>query len=393
MKRKVFIFDTTLRDGEQSPGCSMNIDEKLTMAKQLELLGVDVIEAGFPIASKGDFHAVKRIAEEIRTSTVAALCRTKPTDIDRAWEAIKEAKRPRIHTFIATSEIHMKHKLRLNHAQVLHSIRDSVYRARSYTDDVEFSAEDASRSDLEFIFEVVRTAIRAGATTVNLPDTVGYATPREYGRMFSEVCIHVPESGNIRLSTHAHNDLGMAVANSLAAVENGADQVECTINGIGERAGNAALEEVVMAITTRPSVYQATVNTRTELLCPTSKLLSSIIGVHVPPNKAIVGKNAFAHEAGIHQDGVLKNALTYEIMTPRSVGAEGNYLVLGKHSGRHAVQNRCAQLGYQLSKQELEKVYDEVISLADQKKEVDNNDLLNILMDTSKKMQFADEPN
>ncbi len=391
MKRKVFIFDTTLRDGEQSPGCSMNIDEKLRMAKQLELLGVDVIEAGFPIASKGDFQAVKKIAEEIRTSTVAALCRAKPTDIDRAWEAIKNAKRPRIHTFIATSEIHMKHKLRLNHEQVLQSIRDSVYRARSYTDDVEFSAEDASRSDLEFIFEAVRTAIRAGATTVNLPDTVGYATPREYGRMFSEVCIHVPESGNIRLSAHAHNDLGMAVANSLAAVENGADQVECTINGIGERAGNAALEEVVMAITTRPSVYQATVNTRTELLCPTSKLLSSIIGVHVPPNKAVVGKNAFAHEAGIHQDGVIKNALTYEIMTPRSVGAEGNYLVLGKHSGRHAVQNRCAKLGYQLSKQELEIVYDEVISLADQKKEVDNNDLLNILTHTNKKMLFADE--
>jgi 2-isopropylmalate synthase len=391
MKRKVYIFDTTLRDGEQSPGCSMNISEKLRMAKQLELLGVDVIEAGFPIASQGDFEAVKNISREVQTSTIAALCRARPGDIDRAWEAIQYARRPRIHTFIATSEIHMKHKLGMNREQVLQAIRDSLYRARSYTDDVEFSAEDASRSELAFIFEVVRTAIRAGATTVNLPDTVGYATPREYGRMFSEVRIHVPESGNIRLSAHAHDDLGMAVANSLAAVENGADQVECTMNGIGERAGNAALEEVVMAIATRPSVYHATTAIQTEMLHPTSKLLSSIIGIQVPPNKAIVGKNAFAHEAGIHQDGVLKNALTYEIMTPKSVGTEGTQLILGKHSGRHAVKNRCEQLGYHLSRHNLESVYIKVISLADQKKEVNDEDLIQILNNEMESSSYITE--
>ncbi len=391
MKRKVYIFDTTLRDGEQSPGCSMNINEKMRMAKQLELLGVDVIEAGFPIASQGDFEAVKNISREVQASTVAALCRAKPGDIDRAWEAIQHARRPRIHTFIATSEIHMKHKLGMNREQVLQAIRESVYRARSYTDDVEFSAEDASRSELEFIFEVVRLAIRAGATTVNLPDTVGYATPREYGRMFSEVRIHVPESGNIRLSAHAHNDLGMAAANSLAAVENGADQVECTMNGIGERAGNAALEEVVMAIATRPSVYHATTTIQTEMLYPTSKLLSSIIGTQVPPNKAIVGKNAFAHEAGIHQDGVLKNALTYEIMTPQSVGIEGTHLVLGKHSGRHAVKNRCEQLGFRLSRHNLESVYVKVISLADQKKEVNDDDLIQILNNERENSSYVTE--
>jgi 2-isopropylmalate synthase len=391
MRRKVYIFDTTLRDGEQSPGCSMNINEKMRMAKQLELLGVDVIEAGFPISSQGDFEAVKNISQEVQSSTVAALCRAKPGDIDRAWEAIRHARRPRIHTFIATSEIHMKHKLGLNREQVLQAIRESVYRARSYTDDVEFSAEDASRSELEFIFEVVRTAIRAGATTVNLPDTVGYATPREYGRMFSEVRIHVPESDNIRLSAHAHDDLGMAVANSLAAVENGADQVECTMNGIGERAGNAALEEVVMAIATRPSVYNASTTIQTEMIYPTSKLLSSIIGIHVPPNKSIVGKNAFAHEAGIHQDGVLKNALTYEIMTPQSIGIEGTQLVLGKHSGRHAVKNRCEKLGYQLSKLNLESVYVKVISLADQKKEVNDDDLIQILNNEMESSSYVTE--
>jgi 2-isopropylmalate synthase len=379
MKRKVFIFDTTLRDGEQSPGYSMNIDEKLRMAKQLELLGVDVIEAGFPIASEGDFKAVQAISREIKNSTVAALCRAKPIDIDYAWEAIKNAKRPRIHTFIATSEIHMKHKLGLKPDEVLESIKNAVHRARGYTDDVEFSAEDASRSKLEFIFEVVRTAIRAGATTVNLPDTVGYAVPFEYGRMFSEVKNYVPESNNIRLSAHAHNDLGLAVANSLAAIENGAEQVECTINGIGERAGNASLEEIVMALNTRTQLFQVETGIHTEELCPTSYLLSSITGVEVQPNKAIVGKNAFAHEAGIHQDGVIKNVLTYEIMTPESVGANGSKLILGKHSGRHAVKVRCNKLGYFLSKENLETIYQEVINLADKQKEINDNDLIKIL--------------
>ncbi len=380
MKRKIFIFDTTLRDGEQSPGCSMNFDEKLRMAKQLETLGVDVIEAGFPVSSEDDFRAVEAIAREIRTSSVAALCRTRPGDIDRAWEAIKDARRPRIHTFIATSDIHMEHKLGMSREEVLQAIQDAVFRARRYTDDVEFSAEDASRSDLEFIFEVVRTAIRAGAITVNLPDTVGYAIPREYGRMFSEVRIHVPESENIRLSAHAHDDLGLAVANSLSAVENGADQVECTINGIGERAGNASLEEVVMAINTRSTVFHAEINIHTEYLCPTSFLLSSITGVGVQPNKAIVGKNAFAHEAGIHQHGVLKNALTYEIMTPHSVGAVGNKLVIGRHSGKHAVRDRCLRLGFSLTNEQLAQVYQEVIELADRKKEVNDADLKEILM-------------
>jgi len=388
MKRKVFIFDTTLRDGEQSPGCSMNIEEKLKMARQLERLNVDVIEAGFPIASEGDFQAVKAISKEIRSSTVAALCRACSQDIDRAWEALQEARRPRIHTFIATSEIHMKYKLHMDHNQVLKAIQESVNKARRYTEDVEFSAEDASRSDLNFLFDVVRTAIRAGATTVNLPDTVGYATPGEYGRMFAEIRKHVPEANNIRLSSHTHNDLGLAVANSLAAVENGADQVECTINGIGERAGNAALEEVVMALVTRNQLYNVELGIQTEQLYPSSQLLSSIIGIPVPPNKAIVGKNAFAHEAGIHQDGVLKNALTYEIMTPQSVGIERNRLVLGKHSGRHALMVRCENLGYRLNKAELEKVYREVMALADEIKEITDEDLINIL----KKRNFQSEP-
>jgi 2-isopropylmalate synthase len=380
MKRKLFIFDTTLRDGEQAPGFSMNINEKLEIAQQLELLGVDIIEAGFPIASQGDFDAVQTIAKTIRNSTIAALCRTRFKDIDCAWEAIKDARRPRIHTFIATSEIHMKYKLNMSHNEVLQSIKEGVQRARGYTEDVEFSAEDASRSTLDFLFEVVKTAVRAGATTVNLPDTVGYATPGEYGKMFAEIRKNVPEADNIRLSSHTHDDLGLGVANSLAALENGADQIECTINGIGERAGNAALEEVVMAITTRPQIYNVSHNIITEELVPTSNKLSSIVHIEVPPNKAIVGKNAFAHEAGIHQDGILKNSLTYEIMTPRSVGAGQNKLVLGKHSGRHAVLDRARKLGFQLTREQLEKVYEETIALADLKKEVNDEDLKLILI-------------
>jgi 2-isopropylmalate synthase len=393
MERQVFIFDTTLRDGEQSPGYSMNIDEKTRMARQLERLRVDVIEAGFPIASDGDFRAVQAVAREVKSATVAALCRTRAEDIDRAWEAIRDTQRPRIHTFIATSEIHIKHKLRITPQEVLRSVAEGVSRARNYTNDVEFSAEDASRSDLEFIFEVVRIAIRAGATTINLPDTVGYATPREYGRMFAEVRARVPESRGVRLSAHCHDDLGLAVANSLAAIENGADQVECTVNGIGERAGNASLEEIVMAIHTRPAVYCAKTRVQTTEIFPTSQLLAEITGLGVQPNKAIVGRNAFAHEAGIHQDGVLKNTLTYEIMTPESVGLSGNRIVLGKHSGRHALRRRCSEMGFDLSTEELELVYREFLRVADAKKQINDEDINDIVQNclTKENGHFARE--
>ncbi|MGH7495537.1 MAG: 2-isopropylmalate synthase [bacterium] len=391
MKKRVFIFDTTLRDGEQSPGCSMNIDEKVQMALQLERLKVDVIEAGFPISSASDFEAVRAIARRVQHATVAALCRTRPEDIDRAWEAIRDARRPRIHTFIATSDIHLEHKLRMNHQEVLQAITAAVTRARSHTADVEFSAEDASRSTLTFVAEAVQTAIRAGATTINLPDTVGYATPEEYGKMFAEIRTRVPQSAKVCLSAHCHDDLGLAVANSLAAIENGADQIECTVNGIGERAGNASLEEIVMALRTRSTVYHAETNIDTRQLYATSQLLSSITGIQVQPNKAIVGKNAFAHEAGIHQHGVLNHALTYEIMTPASVGAPGNRLVLGKHSGRHALRHRCRDLGFELGDQELEKVYQTAILLADVKKEIDDDDLKNIVLNVNgmKSMRLA----
>lgn len=385
MKKKVIIFDTTLRDGEQSPGCSMNIDEKVQMALQLERLRVDVIEAGFPISSTSDFKAVRAIARKVENATVAALCRTLPEDIDRAWEAIREARHPRIHTFIATSDIHMTHKLRMNPQQVLQAITAAVTRARSYTADVEFSAEDASRSTLPFIVAAAQAAIRAGATTINLPDTVGYATPKEYGKMFAEIRARIPESTNVCLSAHCHDDLGLAVANSLAAIENGADQIECTVNGIGERAGNASLEEIVMALRTRSAVYHAETHIDSCQLYATSQLLSSITGIHVQPNKAIVGRNAFAHEAGIHQHGVLSNSLTYEIMTPESVGVPGNRLVLGKHSGRHALRHRCQDLGFDLGDQELEQVYQTTILLADVKKEIDDNDLRNIVLNANGK--------
>ena len=390
MKKKVFIFDTTLRDGEQSPGCSMNIDEKVRMALQLESLGVDSMEAGFPIASDGDFKAVQAVARKVKTATIVALCRTRKDDIDRAGQALEAAKHPRIHTFIATSDIHMKHKLRMTQEQVLKSVSEAVTLASSYTDNVEFSAEDASRSNIEFIYEVVRTAIRAGANTVNLPDTVGYATPGEYGKMFALVRTHVPESKDIHLSAHCHNDLGLAVANSLAAIENGADQIECTINGIGERAGNAALEEVVMSIHTRSNFYNAETAINTHEIYRTSLVLSSITNVQVQPNKAIVGKNAFAHEAGIHQHGVLNHTLTYEIMTPESVGVPGNQLVLGKHSGRHALRSRCNDLGFMLTNQELEQVYEEITGLADAKKEINDDDLRRIIENKNGQQQMEE---
>ena len=379
MEKRLHIFDTTLRDGEQSPGCSMNLEEKVRMARKLEELGVDVIEAGFPVASQGDFEAVRSVARTIRQRSVAALARALRSDIDRAWEAIRDAVQPRIHVFIATSDIHMKHKLNKTRSQVLADTLDTVRYARSLCSDVEFSCEDASRSDLVFLSEVIRTAIGAGATVINLPDTVGYATPAGYGAMFRAVRNAVPETCGIILSAHCHNDLGLAVANSLAAIESGVLQVECTVNGIGERAGNAALEELIMALRTRKDAYKTVTSVNTEEIYASSKLLSELTGMQVQRNKAIVGANAFSHEAGIHQDGMLKNAMTYEIMTPQSVGIRHSILVLGKHSGRHAVKQRCTELGYDLSQADLDRVYGMVCNLADRKKEVFDEDLIALL--------------
>jgi len=381
MSERVYVFDTTLRDGEQSPGCSMNLEEKVRMAQQLDNLRVDVIEAGFPIASAGDFEAVKSIAKTVTHSTVAALCRTVRADIDRAWEAIGAARKPRIHTFIATSDLHLEHKLRKTRDQVLADAVAAVKYAKTLCNDVEFSCEDASRSNIDYLCQVLAAVIEVGATVVNLPDTVGYALPAEYGAMFQTVKERVPRIDSVILSAHCHNDLGLAVANSLAAIRNGARQVECTINGIGERAGNAALEEIVMALKTRAETLATHTNVQTEELFKSSKLLSSLTGMLVQRNKAIVGANAFAHEAGIHQDGMLKSAYTYEIMTPQSVGIKHSMLVLGKHSGRHALRQRYSDLGYELSQQQLEQVYQVFCKLADQKKEIFDEDLVAILED------------
>ena len=335
-RNRVRIFDTTLRDGEQSPGASMNMVEKLEMARALAALGVDVIEAGFPIASVGDFEAVRAIAAEVTGASVCGLARCNERDIDRAWEAIQFAQKPRIHVFLATSAIHREHKLRMSKAQIIDKAVESVRRAKSYCSDIEFSPEDAARTELEFLCEVVQAAIAAGATTVNIPDTVGYATPLQYGTVIRTLKERVPNIEQAIISTHCHDDLGLAVANSLAVVEAGARQVECTINGIGERAGNASLEEVVMALKTRFDYYGLTTGIKTERLYPVSRMLSTITGLTVQRNKAIVGRNAFAHEAGIHQDGMLKDRSTYEIMRPEDVGVPRTDLVLGKHSGRHA---------------------------------------------------------
>jgi 2-isopropylmalate synthase len=378
----LLIFDTTLRDGEQAPGCSMNLQEKLTLARQLEKLGVDVIEAGFPIASEGDFEAVRAVAEQIRGLAVCGLARTGREDIERAARALERAARPRIHTFIATSDIHLEHKLRMSRARVLEEVDRAVRQARTYCDDVEFSAEDATRSDRDFVAEVFGVAVAAGARTLNVPDTVGYTTPAEFEALIRHLRERVAGIEGVRIAAHCHNDLGLAVANSLAAVRAGARQVECTVNGIGERAGNTAMEEVVMAIRTRPDVYaDVEVNVRTEEIYPTSRLLSSIIGVPVQPNKAIVGANAFAHEAGIHQDGVLKAAITYEIMTPQSIGRPSNELVLGKHSGRHAFRERLAELGFVLEGEEFERAFRRFKDLADKKKTVFNEDVEAIVAD------------
>lgn len=371
---KLIIFDTTLRDGEQSPGFSMNTEEKLLLARQIEALGVDIIEAGFPIASDDDAHAVKLIAAEIRMPIIAALARCNSADIDRAGESLKLADRSRIHTFIATSDLHLERKLRITRDECMTALTDGVKRARNYTDDVEFSAEDATRTNLDFLCRVVETAINAGATTVNLPDTVGYCTPEDVTDFFTEVRTRVPNADKVVFSAHCHDDLGLAVANSLAAVRAGVRQIECTINGIGERAGNASLEEVVMATKVRGDQLPYDTGIRTSELFRSSQLLTTLTHEPVQANKAIVGRNAFAHEAGIHQDGVIKDRRTYEIMRPEDVGVKST-LVLGKHSGRHAVKQRCQQLGHELTRFELDRVYRAIIALADQKKQIEDGDV------------------
>jgi 2-isopropylmalate synthase len=374
--KTIKIFDTTLRDGEQSPGASMNIDEKLRIARQLQKLNVDVIEAGFPIASVGDFEAVKKVAQTIKGPEIAGLCRATGKDIDRAWEALQHAgEKGRIHTFIATSDIHMKYKLKMTPREVLDAAVKAVKRARSYTSNVEFSCEDAARSDLKFMTEVVGAVIDAGATTVNIPDTVGYTIPFEYFNIIKYLRENVANIDQAVISVHCHNDLGLAVANSIAAVQAGAGQVECTINGIGERAGNCSLEEFVMVLKTRHDILPFRTSVATEQLTPASRLLTTVTGIVVQPNKAIVGANAFAHEAGIHQHGVLMEKTTYEIMTPESVGLKENLLVLGKHSGRHAFKKKLEELGYELDDPSLNNAFERFKALADLKKEVFDEDL------------------
>jgi 2-isopropylmalate synthase len=374
--RRIVIFDTTLRDGEQSPGFSMNVSEKVTLAEQIAELGVDVIEGGFPVASNDDFEAVRQVARAVGPrAAVAALCRTRFPDIDRAGEALKEAARPRIHTFIATSDLHLEHKLKMSRDAVREAAVAAVQRARQYTDDVEFSAEDSTRSDREFLCKVVDAVIKAGAKTVNLPDTVGHTVPWEYAALIREVLTRVPGASGIVLSVHCHNDLGLAVANSLEAVRAGAGQVECTVNGIGERAGNAALEEIVMALKHRPEHFGADTGVRTEEIIPTSSLLVEITGVPVQPNKAVVGSNAFAHESGIHQHGVLSKQETYEIIKPEVVGASGTRLHLGKHSGRHAFRRKLVDLGVDLEETVFEAAFVKFKELADRQKTITDDDL------------------
>jgi 2-isopropylmalate synthase len=380
----IAVFDTTLRDGEQSPGCSMTLAEKLRLAPELDLLGVDVIEAGFPMASQGDFESVRAVARVARNAGVAALCRAGDDDIECAARALEPARRPRLHIFLATSDLHLQFKLRKSRHEVQAMADRAVRLARKHVDEVEFSAEDATRSDVAFLADIVRIVVEAGATVINIPDTVGYATPPDYAALMRAMGTVIREASGAAgaapatLSAHCHNDLGLAVANTIAALEAGATQVECTINGIGERAGNAALEEVVMACAVRGDRLPFTTNIRTERLYPTSRLLSEIIQCPVQPNKAIVGRNAFAHEAGIHQHGVMSNPLCYEIMTPESVGAEATRIVLGKHSGRHALARRYEELGAPLSPGELDDAYARFIALADRKKRVYDQDLLAI---------------
>jgi 2-isopropylmalate synthase len=377
---RVRIFDTTLRDGEQSPGCSMNLAEKVRLAQKLEALGVDIIEAGFPIASDGDFAAVEAVARECRDVTVAALCRTSEQDVRAAAEALKRAAHPRIHTFVATSDIHLEYKLKKTRTEVIEMTRDAVRLARSFAEEVEFSAEDATRSDVNYLCDVFAAAVEQGATILNVPDTVGYTLPNEFSDLVRQVRDRVVgDRTDITISVHCHNDLGLAVANSLAAVMAGARQIECTINGIGERAGNASLEEVVMALNVRADRLPFATGINTREIYSTSQLLSRTIGFGVQPNKAIVGRNAFAHEAGIHQHGVISNPLCYEIMTPESVGVPANELVLGKHSGRHALALRYAELGYTLTREELDTAYHRFTNLADRKKRIYDQDLISLM--------------
>lgn len=386
MARMIRIFDTTLRDGEQSPGASMNVEEKVMVAKQLARLGVDIIEAGFAYSSPGDFEAVRRIAQEVEGPTICSLARARPEDIDRAWEALKGAPKVRIHTFLSTSDIHLKHQFRMTREQARQRAVEMVQRARGYVDDVEFSPMDASRSDPSFLYEVVEAVIAAGAGTINIPDTVGYAVPQEFGALIKGICGNVPNSKQAVISVHCHNDLGVAVANSLAAIINGAGQVECTINGIGERAGNTSLEEIVMGLRTRKDFYHADTGIKTEEIAKTSRLVSKITGMVVQPNKAIVGANAFAHTSGIHQDGLLKDKTTYEIMRPESIGLVESQMVMGKLSGRHAFRQRLEELGYKLSDEEVNHAFERFKRLADQKKEIFEEDLEVIVSEELSKM-------
>ncbi len=372
---RVIIFDTTLRDGEQAAGGRMNIEEKLEIARQLELLGVDVIEAGFPLSSPSDFEAVKTIAQEVRKPTICALARALPQDIDRAWEAIKGAEHPRIHTFLSASDIHLVYQLKKSREEIIEMARTMVARAKKYVADVEFSPMDASRTEPDYLYQILKEAIAAGATTVNIPDTVGYAIPAEFGRLIEGITQNVPNIDKAVISVHCHNDLGLAVANSLEAIKHGARQVECTINGIGERAGNASLEEIVMALKTRDDFFGLTTEIDTTQIYKTSRRVSEVTGFVVQPNKAIVGDNAFRHQSGIHQDGVIKMAVTYEIMDPRTVGIPASSLVMGKLSGRHALQERLAELGYSLSDEDLRRVFTAFKELADKKKEVTDKDI------------------
>lgn len=379
--KRIIIFDTTLRDGEQSPGASLDIKAKIEIAKQLVRLGVDVIEAGFPIASKGDFLAVKEVASVVKGPTVCGLARARKEDIDVCAKAVTSAERSRIHVFLATSKIHMKYKLKKAEGEILKQAEEFVKYARRFCDDVEFSPEDASRSDIDFLCRVVEAVIRAGATTVNIPDTVGYSIPMEFGSLIKTIKTKVPNADRAKISVHCHNDLGLAVSNSLAAIKNGAEQIECTINGIGERAGNASLEEVVMTIDTRKDIFDCTTSIKTKEIYKTSRLVSKLTGIVVQPNKAIVGRNAFSHEAGIHQDGILKKRATYEIMKPEDVGFGGTRLVLGKHSGKHAFQERLKKLGVELEKNDLISAFQRFKDLADKKKEVFDEDILTIIED------------
>jgi 2-isopropylmalate synthase len=376
---RVIIFDTTLRDGEQAAGGTLNVQEKLGIARQLERLGVDVIEAGFPISSPSDFEAVKLIAKEVRTPTVCALARAHPDDIDRAWEAVKEAKCPRIHVFLSASDVHLLYQLKKSRGEILQTSHDMVARAKQYVSDVEFSPMDASRTEPEYIYQILETVINAGATTVNIPDTVGYAIPDEFGRLIAGILRNVPNINRAVVSVHCHNDLGLAVANSLESVKQGARQVECTINGIGERAGNASLEEIVMAIKTRSDFFNLTTNIDTRQIYKTSRLVSELTGFPVQPNKAIVGTNAFRHQSGIHQDGVIKMPITYEIIDPRTVGIPASSLVLGKLSGRHAFKERLAELGYSLSEEDFNRAFAVFKELADKKKEITDKDIESLI--------------